>query len=126
TSYRLCLLLLFVCLFSDQIVAQDKKPNILLILVDDLKPTLGAYGDTVAISPHIDRLAEEAMRFDRAYSNQPVCAPSRYNLMLGSSSTSTGLYNFGNEFRDLIPDALTMPQFFIKQGYQAEAMGKVF
>lgn len=125
-SFRLCLLLLAVWLIPNNMIAQDRKPNILLILVDDLKPALGAYGDPVAISPHMDRLAEEAMRFDRAYSNQPVCAPSRYNLMLGSRSTSTGLYNFGKEFREVIPDALTLPQFFMRHGYHTEAMGKVF
>src|SRR5690606_23410426 len=125
-SFRLCLLLLAVWLIPNNMIAQDRKPNILLILVDDLKPALAAYGDPVAISPHMDRLAEEAMRFDRAYSNQPVCAPSRYNLMLGSRSTSTGLYNFGMEFREVIPDALTLPQFFMRHGYHTEAMGKVF
>jgi iduronate 2-sulfatase len=122
----LCLFVLFLCFSSGPVSSQDKQPNILLILVDDLKPSLGAYGDSVAISPNIDRLAREGIRFERAYSNQPVCAPSRYNLLLGSRSTSTGLYNFGKEFRDVIPDAVTMPQYFMKAGYHAEAMGKVF
>lgn len=124
--FKLCLSLFFASLCTAHVLGQDKKPNILLILVDDLKPALGTYGDSVAISPNIDRLASEGMRFERAYSNQPVCAPSRYNLMLGSRSTSTGLYNFGKEFRDIIPHALTLPQFFMKAGYHAEAMGKVF
>lgn len=102
------------------------KPNIVMILVDDLKPTLGVYGDKTAISPNIDKLASMGTRFDFAYANQAVCAPSRYNLMLGSRSTSTGIYGFGNEFRDLYPDAVTMPQYFQKAGYHAESMGKVF
>lgn len=125
-KFQLCLLFLFGSLSTVPALSQDRQPNILLILVDDLKPTLGAYGDRVAISPHIDRLANEGMRFERAYSNQPVCAPSRYNLMLGSRSTSTGLYNLGREFRDVIPDAVTLPQYFMKAGYHAESMGKVF
>ncbi|WP_084454697.1 sulfatase [Algoriphagus terrigena] len=103
-----------------------KKPNILLILVDDLKPNLGAYGDPHAISPNIDALSKSGMRFDQAYSNQAVCVSSRYNLILGSRSTSTGLYDFGKEFRDVIPDAVTMPQYFRAAGYHAESMGKVF
>lgn len=100
--------------------------NILLILVDDLKPVLGTYGDDIAVTPEIDKLAEKSMRFDRAYSNQAVCAPSRNNLMLGSRSTSTGIYHFGRNFRDFYPDAVTLPQYFKENGYHTESMGKVF
>ncbi|MCA9050066.1 MAG: sulfatase-like hydrolase/transferase, partial [Planctomycetaceae bacterium] len=102
------------------------RPNILLILVDDLKPALGCYGDANAKTPNIDALAARGMRFDRAYCNQAVCAPSRFTLMLGSHSTSTGLYGLGSRLRDILPDAVTMPQFFSRQGYRTESLGKVF
>lgn len=102
------------------------KPNVLLILVDDLKPALGCYGDAVAKSPHIDGLAASGMRFDRAYCNQAVCAPSRFTLMLGSHSTSTGLYGLGSKLREILPDAVTMPQHFAKHGWRTESLGKVF
>jgi iduronate 2-sulfatase len=103
------------------------KPNVLLILIDDLKPALGCYGDAVAHSPHIDRLAQRGMRFDLAYCNQAVCAPSRFNLMLGAHSTSTGLYGLGNRLRDVLPDAVTLPQHFARHGgYRTESLGKVF
>lgn len=108
------------------LVSQVKQKNVILILVDDLKPTIGAYGDNVAITPGLDRLANMGMRFDLAYCNQAVCMASRYNLMLGSRSTSTGIYNFGTEFRQLYPNAVTLPQHFMNAGYHAEAMGKVF
>lgn len=105
---------------------ENTQLNILLILVDDLKPALGVYGDDVALTPEMDKLAEKGMRFDRAYSNQAVCAPSRLNLMLGSRSTSTGIYDFGRNFRDFYPDAVTLPQYFKENGYHAESMGKVY
>ncbi len=105
----------------------DEHPNVLLILVDDLKPALGCYGDTVAKTPNIDRLAARGMRFDLAYCNQAVCAPSRFTLMLGSHSTSTGLYGLGSPLRQILPDAVTMPQHFAKHGgYRTESLGKVF
>jgi iduronate 2-sulfatase len=104
----------------------ENRKNVILFLVDDLKPTLGTYGDPVAISPSIDRLSEMGLRFNNAYCNQAVCMASRYNLMLGSRSTSTGLYNFGAEFRDVYPDAVTLPQYFMNAGYHAESMGKVY
>jgi len=105
---------------------KNEKPNVLLILVDDLKPTLGVYGDQVAHSPNIDRLAEKGMTFTHAYCNQAVCMASRYTLLLGARSTSTGLYHFGKEFRDVYPDAVTLPQYFMNAGYHVESMGKVF
>ncbi|GAB5561875.1 MAG: sulfatase [Synoicihabitans sp.] len=97
-----------------------------MILVDDLKPTIRSFGDEVAITPHMDRLAASGVRFEKAYCNQAVCMASRYNLMLGSRSTSTGFYAFGTEFREVYPDAVTLPQHFINHGYVAHSIGKVF
>ncbi len=102
------------------------RPNVLLILVDDLKPALGCYGDAAAMTPNIDALANRGMRFEMAYCNQAVCAPSRFTLMLGSHSTSTGLYGLGDRLRDAVPDAVTLPQFFARYGYHTQSLGKVF
>ena len=102
-------------------------PNVLLILVDDLKPALGCYGDALARTPNIDRLAARGMRFDLAYCNQAVCAPSRFTLMLGSHPTSTGLYGLGSRLRKKLPGAVTMPQHFARHGgHVTESVGKVF
>lgn len=103
-----------------------ERPNVLLILVDDLKPSLGCYSDPVAKSPNIDRLANRGMKFEMAYCNQAVCAPSRFTLMLGSHATSTGLYGLGSQLRQRVPDAVTLPQFFAGHGYRTESLGKVF
>lgn len=102
------------------------QPNVLLILVDDLKPLAGTYGDALAKTPAIDRLAARGVRFDRAYCNQAVCGPSRYNLMLGTRSTTSGLYRFGRELRDVYPAAVTLSQHFMAHGYRAESLGKVY
>lgn len=102
------------------------KPNILLILVDDLKPAIGAYGDKAAKTPNIDKLASRGMRFDLAYCNQAVCAPSRFTLMLGSHSTATGLYGLGSHLRKKLPRAVTLPQYFAQHGYRTESLGKIF
>jgi iduronate 2-sulfatase len=102
-----------------------EKPNVLLICVDDLKPILGCYGDKLAKTPNLDRLAARGMRFDLAYCNQAVCAASRNNLLLGSRSTSLGIYDLSTNFRKAVPDAVTLPQYFMKYGYRAEAVGKI-
>lgn len=105
---------------------QTTRPNVLLILVDDLKPSFGAYGDDFVHSPNLDALAARGMRFDRAYCNQAVCAPSRNNLMTGMRSTTLGIYGLGEFFRNKAPDAVTLPQYFMQHGYRAEGVGKVF
>ena len=107
-------------------VQAAQKPNVLLILVDDLKPAIGCYGDNAAITPNMDALARRGMQFDMAYCNQAVCAPSRFTLMLGAHSTSTGLYGLGSHLRKAWPGAVTMPQYFAKHGYRTESLGKVF
>lgn len=108
-------------------IAAAERPNVLLLLVDDLKPALGCYGDPHAKTPHLDGLAARGMRFDLAYCNQAVCAPSRFHLMLGSHSTSSGLYGLGDMLREKWPDAVTLPQHFAKYGaYRTESIGKVF
>lgn len=104
-----------------------QPPNVLLILVDDLKPALGCYGDDLAKTKGIDRLADQGVRFDLAYCNQAVCAPSRFNLMLGSLSTSSGLYSLWDGLRENHPDAVTLPQHFKKHGgHTTVSIGKVF
>ena len=117
---------LLLALLSGGIGQASQRPNVLLILVDDLKPALGCYGDKTARTPNIDQLAARGMRFDLAYCNQAVCAPSRFTLMLGSHSTSTGLYGLGSQLRQIVPDAVTMPQYFANHGYRTESLGKVF
>ncbi|MFM9029417.1 MAG: sulfatase [Opitutaceae bacterium] len=106
--------------------AEPTRPNVLLILVDDLKPATGSYGDRLARTPNLDRLAARGLQFDLAYCNQAVCAPSRLNLLIGGRSTSTGLYALGNNLREFIPGAVTLPQHFERHGYRAESLGKVF
>ena len=108
------------------ILIAAERPNVLLILVDDLKPSFGAYGDDWVHSPNLDRLADRGMRFDMAYCNQAVCAPSRNNLLIGARSTSIGVYSLGYHFRRAVPEAMTLPQWFKRNGYHSAGIGKVF
>lgn len=118
--------LAILVLLSLRPASADDKPNVLLLLVDDLKPSFGAYGDEFVHSPNLDRLAAMGLRCDMAYCNQAVCAPSRNNLLLGSRSTSIGVYSLGYHFRRAEPDAVTMPQYFMQHGYHSASIGKVF
>ncbi len=103
-----------------------EKPNVLLICVDDLKPTIGAYGDKLAKTPHLDRLAARSVLFESAYCNQAVCSPSRNALMTGLRPQTLGIYDLATNFRQSRPDAVTLAQHFQGAGYRTEAMGKIF
>ena len=98
----------------------------LFIAVDDLKPNLGCYGDSTAISPNIDRLASEGTIFANNHCQQAVCAPSRASLLTGLRPDKTKVWDLKTLIRDKNPDILTMPQYFKQHGYQTAACGKVF
>lgn len=102
------------------------RPNVLLIISDDLRPQLGAYGDKLAKTPHLDRFAQTAVRFDRAYVQQAVCSPSRNSFLSGLRPGTTGLRGFGRHLRSAVPDVITLPQHFLQHGYRTLGMGKVF
>ena len=123
--YHLVVLLILVA-GSSQVAAAAPKPNVLFIAVDDLKPVLGCYGDKVVKSPNIDRLAKRGVVFERAYCNQAVCAPSRNSLMTGVRPTTLGIYDLGTNFRLASSNAVTLSQYFMRHGYRAEALGKIF
>ena len=70
--------MLFIGLIQPGLYAQQqKKPNILMIAIDDLKPMLGCYGETRIITPNIDALAARGTVFLKNYCQQAVCAPTR-------------------------------------------------
>ncbi|MEQ8835886.1 MAG: sulfatase-like hydrolase/transferase, partial [Lacipirellulaceae bacterium] len=83
----------FASLFLLLLIASPcfaKKPNILFIAVDDLRPELGCYGSKVAISPNLDKLAKDGLLFNRAYCQEAICSPSRASLMTGARPDTIG------------------------------------
>jgi iduronate 2-sulfatase len=99
--------------------------NVLLILADDLNNLLGCYGDPLAKTPNLDRLASRGVRFERAYCNYPLCGPSRNSLLTGLYPNSTGILANAQLFRQTIPAQPSLPQVFRQQGYFAGRIGKL-
>jgi len=94
--------------------------------VDDLRTSLGCYGDTLVKSPNIDRLAATSRRFTQAYCHQAVCGPSRTSILTGRLPDNTRVWHNRNLFRDTLPNAVTLPEYFKNHGYHAQSLGKVF
>ncbi|MEM9015995.1 MAG: sulfatase-like hydrolase/transferase [Verrucomicrobiota bacterium] len=102
------------------------QPNVLFIAIDDLRPELGCYGSRDAISPHIDRLAAEGVRFDSAHCQIAVCNPSRVSVLTGLRPDTSKVWTLDVRFRETVPDALTLPRHFRNHGYETRGFGKVF
>lgn len=106
---------------------KPKKPvNVLWLLVDDLRPQLGSYGQRDARTPRLDRLAREGVVFERAYCQLSVCAPSRNSFMTGRRPDSLRVYNFVDHFRSTTPGAVALPEFFRGKGYVTLGAGKTY
>lgn len=105
---------------------QNQKPNVLFIVVDDLRPDLGCYGKEFIKSPSIDALAKSGMVFDRAYCQQAVCAPSRASVMTGLRPDTTKVWDLKTHFRTALPDVVTLQQNFKNHGYFVQGMGKIY
>ena len=109
-----------------QRAAPKKRLNVLFLIADDLRPELGAYGNTQIKTPNIDRLAARGTRFDRAYAQYPLCNPSRTSLLTGRYPTETGVMDNNKYFRAMHPDWVTLPQYFKNNGYSTLRTGKIF
>lgn len=119
-------LFVLIAFFLSGLCSADDKPNVLFIAVDDLAPCLSCYGDLVAKTPHIDRLAATGVRFDRAYNQLPLCNPTRASVMTGLRPDEIKVYDLDRHFRDEVPDAVTLSQHFKQNGYFSARVGKIY
>jgi hypothetical protein len=117
---------LFIFSESALLAQQAKKPNILFIAIDDLKPVLGCYGNKQIKTPNIDRLAKMGTVFLSNYVQQAVCGPTRASLMTGKRPDYTKVWDLKTKMRDVNPDILSLPQHLITQGYSTQGIGKVY
>jgi iduronate 2-sulfatase len=106
--------------------ADPARPNVLFLLVDDLRPELACYGNGEVKTPNIDALAAAGVRFERAYCQYPLCNPSRTSMLTGRHPKTTGVLDNTAYFRDEHPDFVTLPQHFKANGYATLRTGKVF
>ncbi|MFB9056885.1 sulfatase [Mariniflexile ostreae] len=122
-------LILFLCvshLNSQETIKDFTKPNVLFIAIDDLKPTIGSYGDSFAITPNIDKISKNATVFMNNHTQQAICGPSRASVLTGKRPDYTKVRDLETKMRDVHPDILTIPQYFKENGYITAATGKIY
>ena len=105
---------------------ENEKPNILFISVDDLKPTIGSFGDDFAVTPNIDKLSETSTVFLNNHTQLAICAASRVSFLTGLRPDKTKVWDLKTKMRDVNPDVLTLPEHFKNNGYQTIGVGKIY
>ena len=122
--FTLLILLTSTTVFSD--VKSSEKFNVLFIIADDLNCSLGVYGDTIAITPNIDKLAKKGVVFDNAHVQYPLCGPSRVSLMTGLYPDQTKSKKLRLFVRQTIPEVITLGQKFRMENYHSIRVGKIY
>jgi uncharacterized sulfatase len=120
------LLLLAALLTVGTAHAADARPNVLLLVSDDLATTLGSYGFPAAKTPHLDALAARGVRFERAYCQFPHCNPSRSSFLTGLRPNTTRVTNNEDNLSTNLPGVVTLPRHFRENGYATARCGKLF
>ncbi|MBT7256363.1 MAG: sulfatase-like hydrolase/transferase, partial [Planctomycetaceae bacterium] len=119
----------FCCLLLSTLattLCSAAKSNVLFIAIDDLRADLACYGNPQIISPNIDALATSGTLFNRAYCQQAVCNPSRSSMLTGLRLDDLKIWDLPTHFRQRRPNAITLPQMFLNNGYHTQCIGKIF
>ena len=107
--------------------AAPAKPNVLFIAIDDMNDWTTLFDPNNPIhTPNLERLARRGTFFTRAYCAAPGCNPSRTAILTGLRPSTSGVYTNRESWRDQLPDVVTLPQHFRRNGYAAIGAGKIF
>ena len=108
-------------------VSEKTGMNVLFIAVDDMNDWIQLLDSNAPIkTPNLERLASKGMLFTQAYCPSPSCNPSRTAILTGKMPSSSGVYNNSADWKGALPDVVTIPGYFMENGYRTEGAGKIF
>jgi len=108
-------------------VTAAERPDVLFIAIDDMNDWTTLFDkDNPIKTPNLERLAARGCFFERAYCAVPACNPSRTAIMTGLAPTTSGVYNNGQPWRKVLPDAVTLSKYFHNHGWATRGAGKIF
>ena len=116
---------LAILLLGASLHAAD-RPNVLFLVVDDLRASVGVFGDRLAITPNIDALGARGTVFLNAHCQIAICNPSRASVMTGLRPDTLRVWGLKKHFREEKPRAITLPQWFKQHGYTTHSVGKIY
>lgn len=122
-------LLVLLCCVTSRVNASEQRLNVLFVAIDDMNDWVGVLdGHPQVKTPNIDRLAARGVNFTNAHCQAPICMPSRASLLTGTYPHRNGVYMIEQDFRDgpLLKNAVTLPQYFKKNGYRILRTGKIY
>ena len=102
------------------------KHNILFISIDDFRPKINSYGESQMITPNIDKLASEGVQFNNAFTNIAVCGASRASIMTGIRPSQKRFNDYTTRASIDTPNAITLNQLFMENGYETISYGKIY
>jgi arylsulfatase A-like enzyme len=119
-------LALFIVAWASAEAGAADRPNVLLLMSDDLNCALGCYGHPQSRTPNLDALAARGLLFERAYCQFPHCNPSRSSMLSGLRPHQTRVTNNADNLYENVPGVVTLPHHFRKHGYATARFGKIF
>jgi len=128
-AQTLSLFVIVVFAFSHHVGASTRLTehlrNVLLLISDDMRPDIGAYGVKHMITPNLDRLASHSIVLRHAYVQQAVCSPSRTSMLTGRRPDTTHVHDLYHYWRQVAGNFTTLPEYFKQHGYKTAGIGKV-
>ena len=108
-------------------MSRSSRPNVLFIAIDDMNDWTTVFNkDNPIKTPNLERLARRGVFFSKAFCSTPACNPSRTAIMTGLHATSSGVYGNRDPWRKMLPNTVTLPQYFERHGYATKGAGKIF
>lgn len=102
-----------------------KPYNVIYISIEDAMPSFGCYGDTIAITPHVDSFAKDALLFEDVHCQVALCTPSRTSILTGLRPSTTGIVKIDDNWQEVLSNTTSLPRHFRNNGYFTSLAGKI-